>query len=292
SFARRQWSSTGIRKDSVLPEPVPVVTSVGRGRCPSLLVSRANASAWWAYGGGKSAGYQSRWRCQPSSAVRKGRRIRKYGPRNSPSAGSVRKSSSASWVSGSASANVVVRYSTVVSRSVCAARVGLMTRCGPRLPSRPVIRIDHGPPYEEGRTPPPGSLISGARRSASLVVGPQAERGVPGQGAHHAEVAAIQREDRVRAVLGRHHHVHRVRETDLRIPAHGDKRRRQMWLDLRDRVPAYGGLVPDVPQSRLRRLGPDPGTQQVVEFGQNQRAHHQVGGVRDGLAAGRVLGSI
>ena len=27
--SRRQWSSTGIRNDSVLPEPVPVVISVG-----------------------------------------------------------------------------------------------------------------------------------------------------------------------------------------------------------------------------------------------------------------------
>ena len=54
-LARTTWSRIGCRNASVLPEPVPVVTSVGSGRGlsgpTSRLVSLANAAAWCPYGG-------------------------------------------------------------------------------------------------------------------------------------------------------------------------------------------------------------------------------------------------
>jgi hypothetical protein len=45
---RRQWSRMGYKKHSVLPEPVPVVTSVASGVCPSRELSRWNARSWCA----------------------------------------------------------------------------------------------------------------------------------------------------------------------------------------------------------------------------------------------------
>lgn len=42
--ARRQWSRSGTRKDSVFPDPVPVVTMVGCAAVP-FVDSRRKASA-------------------------------------------------------------------------------------------------------------------------------------------------------------------------------------------------------------------------------------------------------
>lgn len=42
--SRRQWSSSGSRKPSVLPEPVPVATRVLRGEAE---LRRRKTFSWW-----------------------------------------------------------------------------------------------------------------------------------------------------------------------------------------------------------------------------------------------------
>ena len=124
---RRQWSSSGIRKLSVLPDPVPVVTSVGRGM-RSRDASRIHASAWWRCGVNPS-GAQSRCCRHASSAGRNGSRSRTNGPRNTPSFGSATNRSSSARTSSSARANVVPRKLVSDARRSSATREGSNVRC-------------------------------------------------------------------------------------------------------------------------------------------------------------------
>jgi hypothetical protein len=62
AFCRRQWSSTGIRNDSVLPDPVPVVASVGSA-APLYVLSRSHAFAWCRHG--VNGGCHSSAACPP-----------------------------------------------------------------------------------------------------------------------------------------------------------------------------------------------------------------------------------
>ncbi|MDH6227821.1 hypothetical protein [Streptomyces sp. MJP52] len=63
-----------MRNDSVLPDPVPVVTSVGSAG-PSSVLSRSHAFAWCRHG--VKSGRHSRAFSHPSSAWWKGVRIRR-----------------------------------------------------------------------------------------------------------------------------------------------------------------------------------------------------------------------
>lgn len=73
--ARITWSRIGSRKASVLPEPVPVVTRVGRGR-PSAELRRVKALAWCQYGV-KFSGIHSSSSAEYLGAGAKGIRVRR-----------------------------------------------------------------------------------------------------------------------------------------------------------------------------------------------------------------------
>jgi hypothetical protein len=81
---QRQWSSSGMRKASVLPGPIPVVTNVGRGCGPGKPAAPKPAP-----GGGAAGTLVVTSRHALASSRRAGRNgSRTNGPRNTPCLGS------------------------------------------------------------------------------------------------------------------------------------------------------------------------------------------------------------
>ena len=124
---RRQWSSTGKRKHSVLPEPVPVATTVDR---PASAASRENAVAWWRYGvnprGTSGNGSPA------SGAGSNGRAMERYGP-FARFSGSARKSSTTDASAGLDGAKPVARKSRSAPVTSAATTEGIIVTSPPAL---------------------------------------------------------------------------------------------------------------------------------------------------------------
>ena len=116
----RQWSRIGYRKHSVLPEPVPVATTVD---FPAPAARRENAVRWCRYGVNPSG--TSGNGSPPSGACWNGRAMERYGPLARFS-GSARKSSMTCASAGLDGPKPVVRKSRSAPVTSAATTEGII----------------------------------------------------------------------------------------------------------------------------------------------------------------------